>query len=275
MDVFKTRFAGHAQHELAPALARDTDMIVVIGGDGTLREVAAGLIRAGAAIPVGFIPTGNANVVARDQGIPLQPDPAISLLTIGRVKSLDVGTLRTHPQAEDSVLFLAMVEIGFGARIVELTHRLRSGRLKTLYRRWGDPVYVLAALRALASPAETSFQLCQDGLLLPGRFKAAIMANTRCYAKGWAMAPHAHMDDGCLDLVARRRTGPGILLRTFHAAARRTRPPQAFTRYHQGQWFRLQSGTPFTVQMDGDPLPAANWLEISVLPGKLQLIAPQ
>lgn len=275
VNTFKTRFAGHAQHELTPSLARDSDIIVVIGGDGTLREVAAGLIQAKATTPVGFIPTGSANVVAREQGIPLQSDPAIALLTTGRVKYLDVGTLRTHPQAEDAVVFLAMVEIGFGARVVELTHRLRSGRLKTLYRQWGDPVYVLASLMALASPTEPSFQLCQDGSPLPGRFRAAIMANTRCYAKGWAMAPHAHMDDGRLDLVARRRTGPGIFLRAFHAAARRARPPQAFTRYHQGQRFRLQSDTPLTVQMDGDPLPAANWLEISVLPGKLQLIAPQ
>jgi len=274
VKIFKTRFAGHAQHELATSLAEGIDSVVVIGGDGTLREVAAGLIRAGATIPVGFIPTGSANVVARDQGIPLQSDSAIALLTTGRVKFLDVGMMRTRPQAKDRVIFLAMAEIGFGARVVELAHRLRSGRLKSLYRRWGDPVYALAALMALASPTEPSFQLYQDGSPLPGRFKAAIMANTRCYAKGWAMAPHAHMGDGRLDLVARRRTSPGILLRAFHAAARRARPPQAFTRYHQGRRFRLQSDTPFAVQMDGDPLPPTNWLEVAVLPGKLQLIVP-
>ena len=270
----KTRYAGHARDELAPALAERTDLIVVIAGDGTLREVVSGLCRVRSLIPIGFVPTGNANVVARDQGIPLQPEYAIDLLTSGSLHQLDIGTLRTDPAAMDPIVFLAMVEIGFGARVVEFAHRLRSGRLSAIYRRWGDAVYGLATMGALISPAEQPFQIVMDNADVPFYATGAIIANTGCYAKGWSMAPDARMDDGRLDLVTRRRSGPGIFLRAFHAAARTRRPPKAFSCHRQGQQFIVKSKVPMTVQMDGDPLPAAKWMEITIAPGRLHLITP-
>ena len=275
IDVLTTRYAGHARDALAPSLAAQVDLIIVIAGDGTLREVCTGLCRVSSDIPIGFVPTGNANVVAREQRIPLQPGPAIDLLTAGKVRQLDVGMLRTHPDAVDSVLFLAMVEIGFGARVVQLTHRLRSGRLHAIYRRWGDMVYAIAAMGALASPREQRFQLIQNNAAVAREATAAIIANTRCYAKGWSMAPGARMDDGRLDLVTRRRSSPGVILRAFHAAARERLPAKAFSDYKQGQRFLFQSETPMTVQMDGDPLPTLKWMEVVVAPGRLHLITPE
>jgi len=274
IDVLATSYAGHARDALSPSLAAQVDLIIVIAGDGTLREVCTGLCRVSSDIPIGFVPTGNANVVAREQHIPLRPEPAIDLLTTGKVRRLDVGTLRTHPKVADAVFFLAMLEIGFGARVVQLTHRLRSGRLNAIYRRWGDTVYAAAAVGALASPTEPSFRFYQDNAVEARHARAAVIANTRCYAKGWSMAPDARMDDGRLDLVARQRSGPGIILRAFHAAARARRPPTAFSRYRQGQRFLFQSETPMMVQMDGDPLPALKWMEVVVAPGRLRLITP-
>lgn len=275
IEIARTQYAGHARDKLAPALADQVDLIIVIGGDGTLREVCSGLCQVSSRIPLGFVPTGNANVVAREQQIPLQPGPAIDLLTTGKVRRLDVGTLRTHPDEVDSVFFLAMLEIGFGARVVQLTHQLRSGWLKAIYRRWGDTVYAVAAVGALASSTEHRFRFYQDNAAQPRHATAAIITNTRCYAKGWSMAPDARMDDGRLDLVTRQRSGPGIILRAFHAAARAGRPPTSFSLYKQGQRFLFQSETPMTVQMDGDPLPTLKWMEVIVAPGRLRLITPK
>jgi diacylglycerol kinase family enzyme len=272
--TLRTRAANHARNELVPRLADRVDLLIVIAGDGTLRDVCAGLSRLGSNIPIGFVPTGNANVVARDQAIPLQPERAIALLTNGRVCQLDVGTLRTDPNSKEATIFLAMVEIGFGARVVHLTQRLRYGWLNALYRRWGDPVYAVAALGALFSPAERPFRLYQDSARKPRQQNAAIITNTRCYAKGWAMAPDARMDDGRLDLVSRQRSGPGVIFRAFHAAVGARRSSADFSCYDQGQRFRCESDAPLTVQMDGDPLPALKWMEISIAPGRLRLITP-
>ena len=270
----QTRAVDHAARELVPHLAERCDLIVVIAGDGTLREVCAGLCRIDKSLPIGFVPTGNANVIARDQTIPLAPEPAIALLTQGRVRSLDVGILRSNPANRTGAVFLAMVEIGFGARVVHLTQRLRYGRLKTLYRRWGDPVYLAAALGALFSPMENPFCLYRESDPRPTWQRAAIIANTRCYAKGWAMAPDARMDDGRLDIVTRQRSGPVIFFKSFRAAQAARRPPAAFSRYTQGRQFRCISKPPMTVQMDGDPLPPLRWLDIGIAPGRLRLIVP-
>ena len=274
VTISRTQAANHARDELVPRLADQCDLLVVIAGDGTLRDVCAGLYRTEASIPIGFVPTGNANVVARDQGIPLQPDAAIALLTEGRLRRLDVGTMRTQPGSKDAKVFLAMVEIGFGARVVHLTQRYRYGGLKALYRLWGDAVYVAAALNALRSPAEIPLQVRADTAEEPHTCRAAVIANTRCYAKGWAMAPKARMDDGRLDLVTRQRSTPGVFFRAFYAALQAQHPSPAFSRYRQGRQFWCWSDRPLTVQVDGDPLPDLKWMEISLVPGCLQLIGP-
>jgi len=213
--------------------------------------------------------------VARELKIPLQPGPAIDLLAEGQVRQLDIGTLRVRRDAAEPNFFMAMVEIGFGARVVQLTHRLRYGRLRTVYRRWGDTVYAAAAVGALVSPTEQRFQVYPDNATEPRHATAAIIANTRCYAKGWSMAPNARMDDGRLDLVTRQRCSPGIILRAFHAAAHARLPSTAFSGYEQGQRFLIQSETPLTVQMDGDPMPGVKRMEIGLAPGRLRLITPQ
>jgi diacylglycerol kinase (ATP) len=272
--AMRTRTADHARQELVPWLSGRADLIVVMAGDGTLRDVCAGLGRIGSRLPIGFIPTGNANVVARDQGIPLQPEQALAVLTSGRVRPLDVGMLRTAPNSGEARLFLAMVEVGLGAQVVHLTHRLRYGWLHPLYRRWGDPVYAAAALQALLAPAEHPFRIYRDESPTPSRARAAVFANTRCYAKGWAMAPDARMDDGRLDLVARRRSGAGVFLRACHAAWRARRPPASFSWCARGRRFRCESDTPMTIQLDGDPLPDLTWMEIKIVPNGLRLITP-
>lgn len=274
VDAVQTRRADHARTELAPYLADRADLIVVIAGDGTLREVCAGLQAVSSRIPIGVIPIGNANVVARDQGIPLQPQAAIALLTRGVARRLDMGILRTDPAANDDRVFLSMIEIGFGAHVVRGVQRLRTGRFKAVYRRWGDAVYMAAALGALVSSGEAPFHLGRNETAPRLRLAAAVVANTRCYAKNWAMAPDARMDDGLLDLVAREASGPGVWLRAYYAAALKHRPPAAFSYCGQGRHFVIQSETPLVVQADGDPLPPLRWMEIGVLPGRLRLIVP-
>jgi diacylglycerol kinase family enzyme len=167
-----------------------------------------------------------------------------------------------------------MVEIGFGARVVDLAHRLRSGKLGTLYRRWGDALYLAAALKALFSPGEAPLHVRWDDTAASFSARAVVVANTRCYAKQWAMAPGACMDDGRLDLVARLESGPGVVARAYYAAARRHRPPSAFSRCCRARHFTLQSATRLAIQVDGDPMPPSQWMAIDVLPGRLPLITP-
>ncbi len=247
-----------------------------------LREVSEGLDRASSRTPVGLVPTGNANVVAREMGIPLEPGGAINLLSTGVVRRMDTGIVRTRPgggdrlshDVQDHHFFLAMVEVGFGARIVHYTHRLRNGLLKPVYRMWGTPVYLTAALGAAAFPGEVPFSIEIDGEASPRRATGAIITNTRCYATGWSLAPEARMDDGWLDLVCRSRRGPVTALRSYAAAARSVPQPKGVSWHEKGRRFVFKAEKPMTVQVDGDPIPPTDWLEVELKPGGIGLVSP-
>ena len=272
--VHRTLYPGHAQKVLAPTLAREIDFIVAIGGDGTLREVCAGLPPATPPVPIGFVPTGSANVVARDLSIPLEAEPAIDLLTTGVARNFDVGAIQTDRNTDDTIIFLAMVEIGFGAKVVHLTQKLRDGLCRSIYRQWGDPVYALAALAALVEPDEKPFQISRGTTSTSLQAYAAVIANTHCYAKSWSMAPAARMDDGRLDLFTRHRSGTGVIIRSYYAASQWRRLSGADGHYCRGRGFEIRSDTPLAIQIDGDPLPPLKWLAVRVMPGQLRLVTP-
>ena len=255
---------------------------MVIGGDGMLREVSEGLGKASSKTPIGLVPTGNANVVAREMGIPLEPSGAINLLSTGAIRRLDTGMVRTRsggsaPTSKEVLrhhFFLAMVEVGFGARIVHYTHRLRNSLLKPVYRMWGAPVYFTAALGAAAFPGEVPFTIETDGDPSLRKATGAIVTNTKCYATGWSLAPDAKMDDGWLDLVCRSRKGPATALRSYAAAARSVPQPKGVSWHERGRRFVFKAGKPMTVQVDGDPIPPTDWLEVQVTPGGIGLVSP-
>jgi diacylglycerol kinase family enzyme len=126
----------------------------------------------------------------------------------------------------------------------------------------------------MVNPREASFEVASDHASSVQKAKAAVFANTHCYAKGWSMAPAACMDDGMLDLVARHHSSPGVILRAFYAASRRRRPSANYCRYGRSRQFFVQSDTPLAIQADGDPLPPARQMTVTLLPKQLRLITP-
>lgn len=93
-DLIQTEYAGHAERELSPKWSVEIELIVVVAGDGTLREVCAGLDQNRRKVLIAFIPIGNGNVIDRESGIPLEQQKAIKLLTEGEPTNMDVGILK-------------------------------------------------------------------------------------------------------------------------------------------------------------------------------------
>ena len=108
-------------------MSSEIERVFVVGGDGTLREVAAGAIEAGLRPSLGHIPQGNANVVARELGISMQPKKAIAQLLGGRDEPFD--GMRVNGE-----FALAMVGVGYDALVAQGIERARRGRLGKLYR---------------------------------------------------------------------------------------------------------------------------------------------
>ncbi|HRV82235.1 MAG TPA: acylglycerol kinase family protein, partial [Planctomycetota bacterium] len=111
---------------LARELPDDIARVFVLGGDGTLREVAAGVLERAQRPALGHIPLGNANVVAREMGIPLQGEAALAALLDGELRTIDI--LRVGEQ-----VVLAMVGVGYDAETARAMERVRSGPLRRWY----------------------------------------------------------------------------------------------------------------------------------------------
>ncbi|MFB6306122.1 MAG: diacylglycerol kinase family protein [Flavobacteriales bacterium] len=110
IEVLETQYAGHASELVKKAKNNGTELIVVIGGDGTVNEVGKELI--GTEISMGIIPTGSGNGIARDLGISTHTKKALDCILHGKEKSIDTGLVNDQH-------FIGLVGIGFDAFVAE------------------------------------------------------------------------------------------------------------------------------------------------------------
>ena len=271
--LLQTEYAGHAEHILSPKWSTDVALIVVVAGDGTLREVCAGLDPKYGKAVIAFIPMGNANVIARELNIPLDPEKAVTLLTEGVPSPMDVGVLTLN--TGERKLFLAMVEIGYGAKIVHLVDDFRRRWLKMLYKISGDLLYAIAGLLALSPKTHIPFSMKVDGRDAYSDIKHGVIANTETYATGWSMTPGARSDDGVLDVITRIDCSLLNTIKLLSMAIRKKRLSPPLARYCRARRIDINSEYRICIQMDGDPVPACKEFSVEVSPRHFQILIPE
>jgi len=267
-SVIATAYAGHTEKVLASEWGKKVQLIVLVGGDGTLRELVAGLWAVKLETEIGFIPMGNANVVARELNIPLKPERAIKLLTTGESKKIDICVLKQKD--EQGLIFLAMLEIGFGAKVVQFADQLRNGALKALYQLWGDLVYAIAgalALKGMKSEYFTAAVEQTDETALPSATISSshcVIANMQTYAKGWSLTPDAKCDDGLIDIAISKKSNAWSIISTFLAASKKRKLKPSLMSYQQTKHVSISSHSSLFVQVDGDPISFSGEADICI-----------
>jgi diacylglycerol kinase family enzyme len=210
---------------------------------------------------------GNANVVARELGIPLDPLRSIDLASVGQSRSLDA--IRANGRFS-----LAMVGVGYDGIVTRRMSGARGAQLASRwYRRHADSLYAAIGFAALFA-SRPRFQLEVDGESMPFPYRDIVICNIETYAKGWAIAPGADPGDGQLDYQARRQAAFLIGLWALAGASLRRRVPRFIAHYGRGARFRLRGERPFSWQADGDPMGLTRELEVEVLPAALRLVGP-
>jgi len=272
LEVIATEYAGHAETDIVPTWSEKVDVIIVVAGDGTLREVVTGLLNIKSNTLLGFVPLGNANVVAREFGIPLNPEHAIAGLPGYEIRTADVGLFKTQNQTLR--YFLAMVEVGQGAKVVHLVDQLRQGVLKRIYRWWGDLVYIIAGLMALKKEPMNDFSLKVENNDKQSGYQRAVFACMETYSKGWSMTPGAKCDDGELDFSASKRSDFIAFTSQTLASAQRRKINRDWMRYGKGQQFDVIAKKPMFIQADGDAVDCSDSLHIEVIPCAYRILAP-
>lgn len=242
------------------ALAAGANVVLACGGDGTVRHVAG--VLAGSGTPLGLVPTGTANLLARNLAIVLDdPARATRIALSGTNRALDVGRVFIDDRAEEQV-FMVMAGVGFAAAIM-------SGASHELKGRLGSLAYFVSGMRALGGPM-ASITLAVDGRIEAlRRVRTVVVGNCGKLLAGLVLMPVARVDDGLLDVVT---IGPRDIIGWLAVAARvltRRRRGNRIVQHWQGRTVIISAESPQQAQLDGDPVGEVRGLRMRVDPGAL------
>lgn len=251
-----TRIAGDGRL-MARQAADSAKAVVVVGGDGTVGEVAAGLT--GTSVPLIIWPRGTENLVAKAFGFQSTPDCIMACMQSGTDKPVDVGTANGRS-------FLLLAGIGFDAEVVHRLKQLRSGHITHL--NYTGPLW-----RTFWEHRFPAIRVSSEGQPIWQGHGLVFVANLPQYAIGLNVVRDARDDDGLLDLCilpCHGRIGLiGHALRTL--ARRQIEHPSVI--YQRLPSVRVEADEPVSVQLDGDEAGTLP-LDISIQPASLIVRIP-
>ncbi|MGH3787367.1 MAG: diacylglycerol/lipid kinase family protein [Pseudonocardiaceae bacterium] len=242
------------------ALAAGADVVLACGGDGTVRQVAQ--VLAGSGTAMGLLPTGTANLLARNLSIVLHnPSRAARIALSGTNRAIDVGRVLIDGDTEEQV-FLVMAGMGFDAAIM-------AGAPHELKARLGSLAYFVSGFRALTA-ARAPITVAVDGRLeSPRQVRTVVVGNCGKLLGGLVLMPRAKIDDGLLDVVTiGPRTIMGWLAVTGRVLTRR-RHGHRIVQHWQGRTVILSAEAPQQAQFDGDTVGEVQALRLRVDPKAL------
>lgn len=260
-SVRVTNGQGDARRWAAAAGDDDVDLLVAIGGDGTVGEVVAGQARAGIKVPIAIVPVGTANVVALALALPWLPGMAVTTVLEGRVLPFDVGYLPDHDR-----YFFLMAALGFPARVIRDSPR----RLKNMF---GALTYLGAGLRNAFRHDEARIRIV-DGTGRAREFEGNTILLSNIGKIGdfnLKVTPDTSAHDGRFDVsIISSRSLWDLLVVLFRMLTWRQR---STPRLHHFQAERVVITTepPVAVQIDGEDL-GQTPLTAEIIPNGVELV---
>lgn len=244
------------------ALESEVDLVLVAGGDGTVRVVAGEL--AGSGTRAALIPSGTGNLLARNLGIPLDMGRALDVALAGRDGAIDV--LRVRVPGRDPDHAVVMCGVGADAAVLNDTD-------ENLKRQIGIGAYVVAALGHIRTrPVRTTVTI-DDGEPLVRDSSLTMVCNVSDLQAGLRLAPGASAMDGILDVLVASPSGQTELAQLVAAVLSQSATPDTLE-LRTGRRVRIGLATEQLYQLDGDVEGTAGELDFEVLPGALRLRLP-
>jgi YegS/Rv2252/BmrU family lipid kinase len=263
--IEETRGSGHAT-DLAEAAAQEgTPVVAVAGGDGTIHEVANGLLRSGSAPVLSLLPIGTGNdFVKVVPGTRRRPE-AYDTLAHGLVRPFDAAVMRWSGGEE---FFVNAAGTGID---VEVVHQIES-----LRRLPGALMYVSGLARALLRYRPVHLRVTRpDGPSIDRRVMLAAVSNGRCLGGAFRLTPQAEPDDGLLDLCVVSALGLGTAMRVAPKVLRGTHMEHPSVTMARGAAFELatEGGEPLMLQLDGELRRLdVDRVRIEAVPGALRVL---
>lgn len=252
--IVYTTGAGHA-HKLAAEAYGEYKIVVAVGGDGTINEIASGLI--GSDVVMGVIPFGSGNGLSRFLNIPMDIIGAVKCINNGRVETIDTGTL-------NGKYFVNMAGMGFDAQISEVfSHDKNRGF-------WA---YIKSSFREVLGYKSEIYHINIDGKEYNREAFMLSIANSSQYGNNAHVSPTASVQDGWLDVCVVKPFPLykfiGMGLRMFTKTADKSK----YVEIIRGKNIKIDREKEGPIHLDGEPQIVGAAIEIDILPASLKIIA--
>ncbi len=259
LEVHETEHAGHAR-EIARVHAPGADLLIAVGGDGTVAEVAGVARETG--IAVGIVPGGSTNIIARELGIPTNLYRATRLLFGDHaVRTIDAGLCGDRT-------FLHMAGAGIDSLLFDLTDPV-------LKQRVGWMAYLPAAVKALRRPLSTFTVRAEECCLEGVRSPLVLVANgPSIIAPRLQLDTRIRFDDGRLDVLVVTATRPLELARVLARIATRQMMNSPFVTSFTTASVEIVAEPEIAVQLDGDAV-LTTPVRFTVDPGSVRIVTPR
>ncbi len=255
-DIAFTQAQGHACELAREAVALKYDIVVAVGGDGSVNETAGSLINTSTSL--GIIPTGSGNGMARHLKVPVDIKKALANINTGKIDTID--TLEVNNR-----FCIGTIGIGFDAHIAHLF--AHAGKR-------GYSTYVKLVLTEFASYKEKRFVILVDGKSYERDCFLLTIANSSQFGNNAVIAPFADVKDGIIDISAMKRfpfyVAPSLIYRLMHNTIHLSR----YFELLKGREIIIKNNVELQGHIDGEPVLFNSDLNISIHRDSLKVIIP-
>ncbi len=235
-SIMETKYAGHAASLARDASVEGVDVVVAVGGDGTVNEVARGIVHTSTAL--GIIPCGSGNGLARHLLLPLNVRKCIEIINRCEVHALDYGIINEYP-------FFCTCGMGFDAFV--------SQKFAEAGKR-GPITYAQKILEEGTKYKPETYDVDADGISTSYKAFLISCANASQYGNNAYIAPQASMSDGFLDVVIMEPfdilDAPQIAIDMFSKTLDMSSKIKSFRTRH----LHIRRSHPGVIHYDGDPV---------------------
>ena len=255
--ILLTERAGHAIELAKSEAEKNTDVVVAVGGDGTLNETARGL--GGTKTVLGIIPLGSGNGLARHLKISLNPSKALHQLLNGKTISMDAGMLNEH-------LFHSNAGVGFTGEVI---HSFHGNKMRGFY------AYAWYVFRDFLRHKPGAMQIESEGKKLNGKFSFVNVFNASQFGYNVTLTPEASVQDGlleslCLPYKNRFQFGTALALTALSGG----RMSRSFFQNIKSTEAIVHFNGKLLAHIDGDPITIDSKAHFKILSRYLNVVVP-
>ena len=257
-QIFNSEFAGHMSTLAIEAISEGFEIIIVVGGDGSVNEVFPNLIHS--TIIFGIIPMGSGNGLARFLNIPLNPKKAIKLINQLPILEIDTAEINGHP-------FISIAGVGFDSHVADLFSK------STKRGFWS---YLKISIKAYSSYKEHEYQINANNDDIEN-IKAWMIcfANSNQFGNNAIISPKAKINDGLIDVCIVNKIPfwaiPFSMFLVFTGLVEKSRYHKLF----RAKTVNIKTTKKQMVNIDGEAIPMDSEIELNMLPSSINIISPK